>query len=79
MPNQSTMEKLAEILPTLAPDEQDGVLDLIEAMRGRSVLDDLSAEDEAELDRRIATIDLRTAIPLEQVMAEIQQSLARFK
>jgi hypothetical protein len=79
MPNQSTMEKLAEILPTLAPDEQDGVLDLIEAMRGRSVLDDLSADDQLELDRRIATIDLRTAIPLEQVMAEIQQSLARFK
>ena len=79
MPNQSTMEKLAEILPTLAPDEQDGVLDLIEAMRGRSVLDDLSADDQLELDRRIATIDLKTAIPLEQVIAEVQQSLARFK
>jgi hypothetical protein len=75
----STMEKIESILPTLAPDEQDGVLDFIEAMRGRSILDDLSDEDQAELDRRIATIDLASAIPLETVMTDARKRLAKFK
>lgn len=70
------MEKIESILPTLAPDEQDGVLDFIEAIRGRSILDELSEEDQAELDRRIATTDLATAIPLGHVMSEAYQRLA---
>jgi predicted transcriptional regulator len=75
----STMEKIESILPTLAPDEQDGVLDFIEAIRGRSILDDLSVEDQKELDRRIATVDLTTAIPLETVMSDARKRLAKFK
>jgi hypothetical protein len=72
------MEKIESILPTLAPEEQDGVLDFIEAIRGRSILDDLSDDDQAELDKRISTIDLATAIPLETVMNDARSRLAKF-
>jgi hypothetical protein len=73
------MKKIESISPTRAPDEQDGVLQFIEATRGRSILTALSDEDQAELDRRIATIDLAAAIPLEVVMADASSRLAKFK
>jgi hypothetical protein len=73
------MDSTAKLLPNLAPDEQDGVLDFIGAKRGRSIVDDLSNDDQAELDRRIATINFADAIPLETVMNDACKRLATFK
>ena len=75
----SIIEKINEILPTLAPNEQDSVLEHIEYLRGPLMLETLSDEDHTEFERRIATIDLATAIPLEQVISEARAKIARYK
>ena len=72
----ATIQQIAEILPTLASDEQESVLDYIRLMRGGSVLADLSSDDKAELLRRAATIDPSTTVPLDQVIAGARQRLA---
>ena len=73
----STVQRLAQVLPTLSQSEQEHVLDYIEFMRGKSIFDDLSDEDNAELQRRAATIDASTAIPLDRVIAGARARLKR--
>ena len=79
MASTNTIEKIKELLPTLAAEEQASVLEHIEYLRGPSMLETLSDDDHAELERRIATIDLATAIPLEQVISEARAKIAKYK
>ena len=72
----ATIQQISEILPTLAADEQESILDYIRLLRGGSVLADLSDDDKAELLRRASTIDPTTTVSLHQVIAEARQRLA---
>jgi hypothetical protein len=77
MASTSTIERINELLPTLAAEDQDNILEHIEYLRGPPILSQLSREDEAELLRRAA--DTSDLIPLEQVIAEARAKIARYR
>jgi anti-sigma-K factor RskA len=72
----STMEQIQRLLPKLAAEDQDSVLEYIEFLSGESVLTQLSTEDRAELERRAAEAETLPMIPLRRVIAEARQRLA---
>jgi hypothetical protein len=77
MTSANTIEKIKELLPTLAADDEVSILEHIVYLRGPLILSQLSPEDEAELLRRAA--DTSELIPLEQVFAEAKAKIACYR
>lgn len=75
----TALTRIVQILPSLAEDEQESVLDYIELMRGKPVADGLSDGDRAELLRRAASAGPTTTVPLDEAMARARDTLAKLR